>query len=65
VAGCGHMCRGGKFLAGQYRPEAQRAASDMVERARNGNLRAMQALKFGAFASNMLVEPLRDPAIRG
>jgi len=25
----------------------------------------MQALKFGAFASNMLVEPLRDPAIRG
>ena len=37
----------------------------MVERARNGNLRAMQALKFGAFASNMLLEPLRDPAIRG
>ena len=30
----------------------------MVERARNGNLRAMQALKFGAFASNTLVEPM-------
>jgi hypothetical protein len=44
MAGYGHMRRRGKFLASQYRFEAHRTESDMVERAWNRNLRAMQAL---------------------
>jgi hypothetical protein len=44
VAGHGPMRLAGRVLARQYRPEAHGTESDMVKRARNRNVCAMQAL---------------------
>ena len=44
MARYGHMRGWGKVLARQYRPEAHRTESDMVKRAGNRNIRAVQGL---------------------